>query len=82
MMATYYVVQAFQTGKRGVLIADQPREAKGVDHALALAERLAESRAGVIAFSRAGDPDTGDYDDAEILARHGVVPEALLEAVA
>jgi hypothetical protein len=39
------------------------------------AERLALTKAGVIAFSRTGDPATGDFEDAEILFAHGQLPQ-------
>ena len=36
---------------------------------------LAADNAGAIAFSRAGDPDIGEFDDAVILAKFGEVPD-------
>lgn len=81
-MKTYFVVQAFVVGRKGALIADMPREARDEAQAIRLAERLASNRAGVIAFSRTGDPTTGDYDDAVVLARHGRVPAELVDAAA
>jgi hypothetical protein len=36
---------------------------------------MASSKAGAIAFSRTGDPSTGEFADAVILARYGDVPE-------
>jgi hypothetical protein len=32
---------------------------------------------GAVAFSRTGDPDFGDFDDAVVLARYGETPENL-----
>lgn len=78
-MITYYVVQSFQVGHKGVLIPDDPREAAGERQAISTAFRLAQERAGAIAFSRTGDPATGDYDDAVILCTHGLVPGEVLE---
>ena len=70
---SFYVVQVFdRQGRR--LVAAQPRQAKSAEHAKLLAERLAPGHAGVIAFSRTGDPDTGDFDDPVFLARFGDVP--------
>jgi len=40
-----------------------------------MAEAAAGRRHGVIAFSRTGDADTGDFDDPVILATHGDVPD-------
>lgn len=75
-MVTYFVVLGFQLGRNGVLIADEPKEVhNGEARCVATAKRLAESRAGVIAFSRTGDPKLGDWEDAVILFQAGVVPE-------
>ncbi|BCH30260.1 hypothetical protein MesoLjLc_21900 [Mesorhizobium sp. L-8-10] len=70
-MLTYFVVQSFERGKRGSLIADQPVEAQGLDQAIRMAERLSRVKAGVVAFSRRGSPATGDYEDAVIVAMYG-----------
>lgn len=74
---THFVVQGYRRAKRGALQADEPRIARDKDHCLRLAEQVAASRHAVIAFSRKSDPDTGDFDDPVILARHGEVPEHL-----
>lgn len=75
-MVTYFVVLGFQMGKGGVLVADEPKEIHGGEQrCVSAARRLAESRAGVIAFSRTGDPKLGDWDDAVVLFQSGVVPE-------
>lgn len=76
-MVTYFVVQSFQRGKKGMLIPDQPRQARDRSHCEYLAERLANSCASVVAFSRSGEPDTGAWDDAVILAVHGETPAEL-----
>jgi hypothetical protein len=55
---TFYVVQPFIRGKRGGLRA----------------ERIAESKAGVLVFSQTGDPEMGDFDEPVFLASHGDVP--------
>lgn len=72
---THYVVQAYRKGKRGKLEADEPKIARDAHHCKVLAERTSYSRAAVIAFSRTGDPDTGDFDEPVILAKYGDVPE-------
>ena len=81
-MVTYFVVQSFEQGHKGMLIPDEPREARSADQALTVALRLAAEKAGVIAFERTGDPSTGEFADAVILAQHGKVPGEVLEAVA
>src|SRR5690606_30650632 len=77
VMVTYFVVQAFQKGKKGVLIADEPRQARDEGHCKDLAERLSEGASAVVAFSRRGDPASGDWEDAVILAQFGHVPDEL-----
>lgn len=75
-MVTYFVVLGFQAGKGGVLVADEPREIHGgSEQCVSAAKRLAQGRAGVVAFSRTGDPKLGDWEDAVVLWQAGVVPE-------
>lgn len=75
-MVTYFVVLGFEVGKNGVLIADEPKEIHGgAARCVAAAKRMAEGKAGVIAFSRSGDPNLGDWEDAEVLWQSGLVPE-------
>lgn len=74
-MFTYFVVQSFARGSRGSLTADTPIEARSSDHAKRLADRLAGSKAGVVAFSRTGDSATGEFEDAVILCVSGTVPD-------
>lgn len=71
---THYVVQAYRKmGKR--IVADEPKIATDERQCLRMAEAAAPRRHGVIAFSRTGDADTGDFDDPVILATHGEVPD-------
>ncbi len=81
-MITYYVVQSFQVGRKGVLIPDDPREALTARGAMAAAERLAKERAGAFAFAKSGDPATGEYEDAVVLCTFGLVPAEAMEAAA
>lgn len=78
-MITYFVVQTFQRGKKGVLIADTPRQARDKAHCLLLAEKLSGSRPSVVAFSRTGDPETGEWEDAVVLYQAGDLPSELME---
>lgn len=73
---TYFVVQTFKAvkGAHGKISAENPIEARDDDHARALFERYKLVRAGVLAFRRTGDPATGDWGDAVIIARHGLLP--------
>lgn len=78
-MVTYFVVLAFQQSKRGALVADEPKEIHGgADRCISAAKRLAQSRAGVVAFSRTGDPKMGDWEDAVVLWQEGLIPEDVL----
>jgi len=61
MPITHYVVQSFVRGEDGELIAEGPIEARSEHGALSLMRRLAVTKAGVLAFSRAGDPALGDF---------------------
>jgi hypothetical protein len=79
---TYFVVQSFQKGKKGGVLADTPVEARSAEAAVRMAERLASVTLGVVAFSRSGDPVSGEFADAVILAHHGHVPELDGEAAA
>lgn len=78
-MVTYFVVLSFQQSKRGALIADEPKEIHGGrERCIAAAKRLKQSRAGVVAFSRTGDPSLGDWEDAVLLWQDGIVPDDVL----
>jgi hypothetical protein len=71
---THYVVQAYRKmGKK--IVPDEPKVATDERQCLRMAEAAAGRRHAVIAFSRTGDADTGDFDDPVILATHGDVPE-------
>jgi hypothetical protein len=74
-MQTYFVVQPYQETNRGALVALPAIAAKDDDHALRLASQQKRVAAGVIAFLRRGDPETGDYEDAVVLSRWGRVPD-------
>lgn len=75
-MTTYYVVQSWLLGKRGMLVTEEPWEARSEDHCRRMVQRLvAEGRAGAIGFSRTGDPVTGDWEDAVIIHRAGELPD-------
>lgn len=75
---TYYVVLPFETSKRGRVTAGQAQQAQTGHQAIRMAERLAVQKGGAVAFSRAGDPDAGDFDEAVILGKFGDVPDEAL----
>jgi hypothetical protein len=53
----------------------QPKVCPSAGSARALAARLAQSHVGVIAWSRMGDPDLGEWGPPEVLVRTGVIPD-------
>ena len=70
---TYHVVVAFDRDAEGDL---KPGEAKEVMSSIVAERRaraLALEHAGALAFSRTGNPATGEFQDAVILARFGEV---------
>ena len=72
---TVYVVQAFNAGKGKSLRADVPIPCRSAETARRTAERLAPAKAGVVAFSTAGDAELGDYDDEPtIIFKTGQLP--------
>ncbi|HSI42158.1 MAG TPA: hypothetical protein VLA00_16565 [Xanthobacteraceae bacterium] len=79
---TIYVIQAFKAGPRGGLRAEPPSSARNSAMAIRTAERLAGTKAGVVAFATTGDAETGDFDnEPEILFKSGRLPAQFSEEV-
>ena len=74
---TFYVVQAFEMNDDGELVAHEPQSCSSASLAKRTAETLAKDAAGVIAWSRDGDPDIGEYGNPTILFKAGVLPDEL-----
>lgn len=76
---TYYVAMPFLTDEDGSPIAGAAEECQTSAAALRRAEVLARvtGHIGAIAFSRSGDPATGEFGDAKLIRRFGDVPEDL-----
>jgi hypothetical protein len=73
---TIHLVQAFSIGKGNRLRPDTPVPCKSVDAARRMAERLALTKAGVVAFSNSGDQELGEFDDAPVIIfKAGQLPE-------
>src|ERR1700733_3194988 len=73
MSVTYHVVVALDRDEEGEL---KPRETQEVMSPIVAERRaraLALEHAGALAFSRTGNPATGEFQDAVILARFGGV---------
>ncbi len=75
---TYYVVISFVRDEQGELVGEPAIEMPGRGAAVARARSLASTKAGVIAFSRTGDPEAGEFSDAVVLHQAGEVPEDIL----
>jgi hypothetical protein len=76
---TYYVAMPILTGEDGSPVAGEAEECQTSSAALRRAEMLAHGAGaiGAIAFSRSGDPLTGEFGDARLLRKFGNVPEDL-----
>jgi hypothetical protein len=72
---TLYVVQAFDTDADGELVGHEPQSVSSASLAKRTAENLAKDAAGVIAWSRDGDPDLGEYGEPTILFKAGLLPD-------
>lgn len=75
---TVFAVVSFEMTAKGRIRASQAHAAQSGSHAVRMAERIAAQKGGALAFSREGDPDVGDFDDAVILGRFGEVPDEAL----
>jgi hypothetical protein len=71
---TYFVALPFDRQGGGELIAGDAQECKSAQAAIFRARRMAKGRAGAIAFSRTGNPSTGEFEAAEVLSEFGDVP--------
>lgn len=75
---TYYVALPFIASDDGVA-AGEPVECFNPVAVVMRAEALSrkEGNVGAVAFSRTGDPATGDFSDAQVLKKFGDVPDDL-----
>lgn len=71
---TYFILQEFEYAKKRWR-PKMPREVADRGVAIRAAERIRSANLPVLAFARTGDPDTGDWDDAELIASFDVPPE-------
>ena len=78
MAMTYYVVVPFGRSEEGDLVPLEPVEAPSGEAARRRASAVAATNAGAVAFSRTGDPDSGEFGDAVILATYGEVDKNML----
>ena len=73
MSVTYYVVVPFDRDDDGDLRPGEAQEVPNPGIAERKARDLARVHAGALAFSRSGDPATGNFQDAVVLATFGQV---------
>ena len=75
---TYYVALPFIATDDGIA-AGEPVECFNLNAAVTRAEALSrkEGHVGAVAFSRTGDPATGDFSDAKVIGKFGGVPDDL-----
>ncbi|WP_441238399.1 hypothetical protein [Bradyrhizobium sp. 930_D9_N1_4] len=76
---TYYVALPFLIDEDGSPVAGAAEECQTSTAALRRAEILAHGvgHTGAVAFSRSGNPLTGEFGDAKLLRKFGNVPEDL-----
>ena len=77
-MTDMFFVQGFRLkGKK--LEPDPPDKVRSPEAAIAKAERMAPSRAGVWAYSQDIDVETDTYADPKVLFNSGTLPAGLIE---
>ena len=71
---TYYVALPFVLNEEGVLVPGEAQDRQTASAAIRLAEDMAKRFGGAVAFSRTGDPQVGEFEDAVVLRSFGEVP--------
>jgi hypothetical protein len=76
---TYYVAMPFLQDETGSPMAGAAEECQSSSSALRRAELLsrAAGNIGAVAFSRTGDPMSGEFAEAKLLRKFGNVPDDL-----
>ena len=76
---TYFVALPFVATEDGIA-AGEPTECFDPVAVVMRAEALSrrEGHVGAVAFSRTGDPATGEFGDAKVLKKLGDVPDDLI----
>jgi hypothetical protein len=75
---TYFAVLPFTRTQDGDFLAEAAIEARSADQARAIASRMGGTERGAVAFSKTGDPQFGEWEDAIILGRYGDVPDDIV----
>lgn len=63
---TIYAFQTFVETDDG-LVAEEPKECQSAGEARMKAQMLAPRKAGVVAWAKSGDPDSGEWDDDPVI---------------
>ncbi len=71
---TYFVAMPFDRNEDGELVAGEAQERQSAGAAESAARRMAETATCAVAFSRTGDPASGEFEDAVVLRQFGEVP--------
>ena len=74
---SYFAVLPLSRTDDGDFLAEAAIEMRSAEQARATASRMAGVERGAIAFSKTGDPQLGEWQDAVILGRYGDVPDDL-----
>ena len=75
---TYYVALPFVASEEGPVSVDAVEcQSAGLAKTTALALSRNSKYVGALAFQRTGDPDEGEFGDAEIIGRFGETPSDL-----
>jgi hypothetical protein len=75
---TYFVIQEFKRD-RNRWVPKEPRQVPDRGVAARTIDRLRRANEPGLAFARTGDPLTGEFSDAEIIASFDVPPEFMGE---
>jgi hypothetical protein len=73
---TYFAVLPFSRDADGDFLAEAAIDVRSAAEARATAARMGVA-GGAVAFSKTGDPQLGEWEDAVILGRYGDVPDDL-----
>jgi hypothetical protein len=75
---TYFVALPFDIAD-GSIVLGEPVECPSAAAAIGRAEGLCKilGHTGAVAFSRTGDPATGDFSEAKVIRKFGDVPDDL-----
>ncbi len=74
MSVTYYVALPFVRNEEGELVPGEAQDRQSASAAESLARKMAETSAGAVAFSRTGEPASGEFEDAVVIRSFGEVP--------